>query len=139
MRPFSNGTEAMIWYDENCTRCSKAYFPKDGEYPSDQTMKKYCSIGKECKLKYAIDWAFVTSEIPDEVAAQIGESKYGLKSQCMMFSDNDDDRYRPPKKPRPRPINPDQKDLFPMYPDERNYAPKRVGQFLKNFSHETAI
>ncbi len=99
MTPFSNGTEAMIWYGNNCEVCTKAYFPKDGEYPSDKTMKRYCKIGKECKLKYAIDWSFVSGEIPDDVAAQIGTNKFGLKETCMMFSDDEDNRYKPPHKP----------------------------------------
>ena len=67
--PFGNGTSAMIWYDENCTSCKKAYFPKvNCDYPSDNTMKSYCSTGKECKLKYAIDWGFVSGDIPMNVA-----------------------------------------------------------------------
>jgi len=67
----SNGTEGMMWYSHNCDRCAKAYHPKDGEYPSDKTMKRYCSIGKECKLKYALDWAHVTGTISERNSRSI--------------------------------------------------------------------
>jgi len=111
--PFSNGTDAMCWYAENCEKCVKAYFPKDGIYPSDKTMKNYCSIGKECKLKYYIDWGFVSGEIPDKIAEQIGKDKdYGLKQTCLMFSDDEDDGYKPPKRPKKDPTPDNQILLF---------------------------
>lgn len=118
-RPFSNGSEAMVWYVDNCERCSKAYFPKDGEYPSDKTMKQYCSSGRECKLKYAIDFGFVTGEIPLDIAKQIGidEQNGGLKESCMMFSDNDDDGFKPPKRPKPD-RTPDNQLVMPFLLDE---------------------
>lgn len=104
--PFSTGTGAMIWYSNNCDLCKKAYFPKDGEYPSDKTMKEYCRIGKECKLKYHIDFGFITGEIPLEIAEQIGISETGgLKESCMFFSDNDNDGFTPPKRPKPEDPN----------------------------------
>ena len=106
--PFRRGTEAADWYDNNCTRCVKAFFPKvDGDWPSDATMKQYCSIGKECKLKYAIDVAFITGEIPMNIAVQIGIDMDfgGLKETCMMFSDNEDDGYRPTNQPDPEDPN----------------------------------
>lgn len=118
MAPFSNGTEAMMWYDANCSRCTKAYFPaKDGDWPKDSTMKQYVSCGKECKLKYHIDWGFVTGEIPQEIAQQIGEDEYGLKQTCLLFSDNEDDGYKPPKRPRPDNTPPNQL-LMPFYLQE---------------------
>lgn len=102
-RPFSNGTSAMFWYGENCETCKKAFFPNNGEYPSDRTMKQYCSIGKECKLKYALDFAFITGEITLDIAKQIGIDKDGgLKESCMMWSDDKDDGFKYPKKPTPK-------------------------------------
>lgn len=98
IRPFSNGSSAMIWYSENCDLCVKAYHPKDGNYPSDATMKNYCSIGKECRFKYAIDVAFITGEIDEELAQKIGLDKGG---NCLLFSDDKNDGYTPPKKPKP--------------------------------------
>lgn len=101
--PFSNGTSAMMWMDNNCDRCVKAYKPKvDGEWPSFETMKQYCSIGKECKLKLAIDIGFVTSEVPVAIIDQIGRNENGgIAQQCMFYSDNEDDGYKPKKRPRP--------------------------------------
>src|ERR1700759_4132073 len=93
--PFSNGTSAMIWLDNNCDRCVKAYKPKkEGEWPSFKTMQVYCSIGKECKLKLAIDIGFITSEVPTEIIDQIGRDENGhIVEQCMLYSDNEDDGY----------------------------------------------
>lgn len=116
-RPFSNGTSAMIWYSENCETCKKAYFPKDGEYPPDKTMKQYCSTGRECKLKYALDFAFITGEIPMNVAEQIGIEDGGLKETCMFWSDNEDDGFKPPKRPKPD-RTPDNQLVMPFALDE---------------------
>ena len=114
--PFSNGTSAMIWYSNNCETCKRAYFPKDGEYPSDRTMRQYCSIGKECKLKYAIDFSFITGEIYLDVAKQIGINEFGsLKESCMMWSDNEDDGFKYPKKPTPNKTPDNQIMLFTVF------------------------
>lgn len=102
--PFSSGSEAMFWYGENCEKCTKAFFPKkQGDWPSDKTMRQYCSTGKECKLKYAIDVSFITAELPLNIALQVGykEETEEFPDSCMMFSDNDDDRWQPPKRLRP--------------------------------------
>lgn len=132
-RPFSNGTDAMYWYANNCELCVKAYFPKDGMYPSDKTMKNYCSIGKECKLKYHIDWGFILGEIPDEIAEQIGkDADYGLKQQCMMFSDNEDDGYKPRKKPRPDDTPDNQILLFSEFDDLVNTPVVKLEKVLSN-------
>ena len=114
--PFSNGTEAMNWYENNCENCVKAYFPKeDRDYPNDKTMKKYIKSGKECKLKYAIDFGFVSGDIPDEVAILIGKrGEMGLKDSCMLFSDNDDDGYKPPEPPEPPDNTPENQLVMPF-------------------------
>lgn len=96
--PFSNGSEAMSWYDSNCERCTRAYFPKDGNYPTDQTMKQYCATGKECKMKYDIDFSFITGEIPLETAKNIGMEGETFPSRCKMFSDDLNDKYKPVKR-----------------------------------------
>jgi hypothetical protein len=44
---------------------------------------------------------FITSEIPLDIAKQIGFKDGNLNESCMMFSDNDDDGYKPPKQPKP--------------------------------------
>ena len=112
--PFSNGTEAMMWVSNNCDRCTKAFIPKNGEYPSDETMKQYISIGKECKLKYHIDYGFITGKIPLIIAKQIGlDEVYGLKESCMFYSDNEDDGFKYPKKPKPD-TTPDNQMVMPF-------------------------
>lgn len=111
--PFSNGTEAMIWTSHNCDICKRAWFPKNGNWPSEKTMKQYVRSGKYCKLQYDIDLGYALGHIPAETARQIGVNylhyqdnckEHGfcqLLSQCLKFSDDDNDRFRHPKRPRP--------------------------------------
>ncbi len=105
--PFSNGTEAMQWYGENCDRCVKAYHPDpETGWAKEATLKNYVRCGKYCKLQYWMDVGFIEGTIPDEIAVQIGKGEnYGLKQTCMFFSDNDNDGYKPPKRPKPEPPN----------------------------------
>ena len=127
--PFSSGSEAADWVYNNCDKCVRSYKPiKDGEWPSFKTMQQYCSIGKECKMKLAIDIGFITGEIPVDIAEQIGfrnEHKNSLKQTCLFYSDNDDDGYKP--KPRPKPDN---------TPDNQMVMPFIIEQTLKS-EHET--
>jgi hypothetical protein len=97
MIPFSNGTDFMIWYERNCEKCIRAFFPKEGkDYPTDQTMKTYCFRGKECKLKYAIDVSVITGEITDDIAKKIGKREgFGLLNRCKEFSIDQNDAYKP--------------------------------------------
>lgn len=99
IRPFSNGSHATDWYGRNCQRCVKAYFPQRGvEYPADESMKQYVRIGKECEMKYYIDWSFVTSEIPKRIYNKIGLAHGPV---CKQFSELKKDRYKPePRKPK---------------------------------------
>ena len=100
--PFSSGTEGMNWYANNCSECKRAYLPKDGNYPSDKTMRNYVSCGKECKMKFAIDYGFITGEVDSEIIDLIGRNEHGWIAQsCRFFSDDDNDRYKAPKRPRP--------------------------------------
>jgi len=127
MQPFSNGTSAMMWYFENCDKCIKSFKPKNGEYPSDSTMKKYCSIGKECKMKYALDLGHITGTIPNEIAQQIGvDENFNLKDQCMMFSDDEDDGFKYPKKPKPD-----------NTPDNQMVLPFTLNEILENHEIKT--
>lgn len=118
--PFSNGSEAMDWVGNNCDRCIRAYKPtKEGEWPSDKTMRQYCSTGKECKLKYHIDIGFITGEIPLQIGEQIGfrdEHKNCLKQTCLLYSDNEDDGFKP--KPRPKPDWPLNQMVMPFIIEE---------------------
>jgi hypothetical protein len=111
--PFSNGTEGMMWYDSNCDRCVKAYCPKEGkDLPDFEATQKLVNLGRECKLKFALDLSHITGEITEDIAKQIGY-KDGMPQQCLFFSDNEDDGWKPaPKKP----IIPDPRQLnaFPL-------------------------
>src|SRR6185436_2863733 len=108
--PFSNGTSAMMWQDENCNQCVKAFYPdeKNG-WPKESTIKQYVRCGKYCKLQYWLDIGWVEGSIPMEIAQQIGLNEDGrLKVSCMFFSDNDDDKYQPPKRPKTDPTSDNQ-------------------------------
>jgi hypothetical protein len=91
--------------DQNCDRCVKAFHVKNGNWPSERTLKEYVRIGKYCKLQYHLDIAHITSEIPVEIADQIGYNEWGgLKSQCMFFSDNEDDGFKYPPRTEDVPL-----------------------------------
>lgn len=115
LRPFSNGTEGMMWYDDNCCTCKKAWHSKDGNYPKEETLKAYVRQGKYCKLQYDLDLAFIISEIPESTADQIGTEYKSdkcctLKQTCMMWSEKGDGDERKPRKPRD-PSGPNQLSL----------------------------
>ena len=116
--PFSNGTEGMFWESRNCERCSKAWYPKDGNWPKESTIREYVRNGKYCKLQYWLHIGWIEGCIPTEIAQQIGvdESKGGLKD-CMLYSDNEDDGYKPPKRPKPD-NTPDNQLTMPFYLQE---------------------
>lgn len=116
--PFSNGTEAMIWTDHNCDQCTKAWHPGKEGHPKESTMQHYVRIGKYCKLQYWLDIGWIEGSIPMEIAQQIGLKEDGrLKPQCMFFSDNDDDGYKPPKQPKGDPT-PENQLTMPFIFDE---------------------
>lgn len=111
--PFSNGTESMIWEAHNCSVCKKAWFPKGGNWPSEKTLKQYVSAGKYCRLQYYLDLANIDGLIPADIAREIGVESltyqdnckaHGfctLLPQCLKFSDDDNDRFHYPNRPRP--------------------------------------
>lgn len=133
MRPFSNGTEAMMWYSHNCEDCKRAFFPGQDaadnphDYPCDQTMLRYVRLGKECKLKYFIDLAFMSGEIPVPIAEEIGYNAQTSRFpfDCKRFSDDDEGYHRPPVEPKgPPPGDIRQLHIFPLFneflPQEKN-------------------
>lgn len=128
-RPFSNGTEAMIWESENCECCSKAWYPKDANWPKESTIRQYVRIGKYCKLQYWLHIGWIEGAIPKEIAKQIGLTEKGrLKSQCMFWSDKDDDGFKYPKKPKPDPTA-DNQLTMPFILDEIG-VPKTIEQLV---------
>jgi len=100
--PFSNGTEAMVWYSENCATCKRSWHPGERGFPHEVVLKRYVREGKYCKLQYDLDLGFITGEIPESTAKQIGEDEGGLKETCLLWSERDDNEgcQRKPRKPR---------------------------------------
>lgn len=110
MTPFSNGTEAMCWMERNCDCCALAYHPtKDGEWPTDKTMRQYCRDGRECPMKYAIDFAHITGEMPLDMAQRTGYDSLvdpRMPYKCKAWKDRGDGgNPRGPKQPKPIPKN----------------------------------
>ena len=110
--PFSNGSEACDWYATNCEQCVKSWHPDWNKPPVKQkTIKSYIKSGKYCKLQYEIDMGFITGEIPAETYKQIWpkgrwyEHPEGPAStdSCFHWSGDDNDRWKPPKRPSPGP------------------------------------
>lgn len=79
--PFSNGTDAMVWQENNCCKCIHYELSSEAE----ETAK--------CKLAYHLDLGFVVGEIPLYIAKEIGceyDPLYGrvtLRNECMNFND----------------------------------------------------
>ncbi len=58
--PFSNGTDASYWHEDNCEQCEKYEMESETEEEAG------------CKLAYNIDLGFIAGEIPMWVAERIG-------------------------------------------------------------------
>ena len=70
--PFSNGSEAMIWRENNCDKCLN-YEDKSKE-----------EIDAKCKLAFNIDIGFVKGHIPLWVAKEIGCDYNPLYQTCNL-------------------------------------------------------
>lgn len=122
MKPFSC-MEYFHWAANNCDTCVRAFRPKKGkELPDYNATQRLVNLGRECKIKFAIEYAMGTStDIPDEISALMGAG------QCMMHST--DDKDGPPKpKPRKPPEDPMQLMLLSVTDEILNTeaAPVRV-------------
>src|SRR5690606_26169327 len=96
-----NCTGYMNWPANNCDTCVRAFRPKNGkplpDYNATQTL---VNLGRECKIKFAIEYAMGTwTDIPDEVGALMSGKPGQWSDQCMMHSEDDNDG---PPKPGPR-------------------------------------
>ena len=60
VKPFSNGTEFMVWNDQNCCRCKK--------YETESTKEEDAGY----KLAFHQDLGCILGEIPEWVAQEIG-------------------------------------------------------------------
>lgn len=113
VRPFSSGSEAMDWQWNNCDRCVRAFKPAEGKnMPDYSTTQKLVNLGRECTMKYAIDMGYMTGEVSVEIAALVGwTEEKGWPDSCMMFSDDDNDEWKPaPRKP----YGPDEQMCLPF-------------------------
>jgi hypothetical protein len=117
--PFSNGTEAMMWMDENCDHCTKAFHVDEEKgWPKESTLKEYVRCGKYCKFQYWIDISFIEAAIPKEIAEGMGYTEEKrFPRNCLHYSDNEDDGYKPPKRPKPD-NTPDNQLLMPFFLQE---------------------
>jgi hypothetical protein len=97
--PFSNGSEAMMWYEGNCDTCVKAFKNNMHDY---DTTQKLVNLGRECKLKFALDLGNLSGELPIDIAEQIGYTEHkGFPQTCLKWSDDDNDKWKPaPRKPK---------------------------------------
>lgn len=80
--PFSNGSESMIWTFSNCEKCKKCFnFDEDG-FPTLADIRN----GRECVLKYALDYGVFAGEIPLSIAEMIGYKENIFPERCKQFS-----------------------------------------------------
>jgi hypothetical protein len=63
--PFSNGTEMMIWFDNNCDACKRS----------------------DCYAKRRLHLSMGTGSIPLKRAEYIGYHRLGLNAKCNNFTD----------------------------------------------------
>lgn len=106
IRPFSNGTEMLIWYEQHCDRCSKSFKPKNAEMPNFKTTQNLVNLGMECKFKFALDKSYWDGEFSKDLANQMGMKNDDIRLKCIHFSDDENDGWRPPKrKPKDSPDN----------------------------------
>lgn len=71
IRPFSNGTDFMIWHNNNCADCNK--------YESESTDRNKAG----CKYAFDIDISVIDGEISEKTANWIGYKNNALKD-CKM-------------------------------------------------------
>jgi hypothetical protein len=71
--------------------------------PDYRTTQKLVNLGRECKAKFAIEYAMGTStDIPDDVLAIISGKPGRWSDQCMLHSSDDGDAPKQgPRKPPP--------------------------------------
>lgn len=91
------------WTAHNCDTCVRAYRPKPGkELPDYDATQRLVNLGRECKIKFAIEYAMGTwTDIPDDIGALMSGKVGQWSDQCMMHSgDPKDGPNNAPRKPR---------------------------------------
>ncbi|HRA18568.1 MAG TPA: hypothetical protein PLZ24_15630 [Flavobacteriales bacterium] len=102
------------WTAHNCDTCVRAFRVKKGkQLPDFNATQRLVNLGRECKIKFAIEYAMGTwTDIPDEIGALMSGKNGQWADQCMMHSDEENDRPGSgPRKPRD-PAGPNQLMLF---------------------------
>jgi hypothetical protein len=79
--PFSNGTEARVWQENNCENCINYETESENEDEAN------------CKLAFHLDLGYISGNIPLWVAKEIGckyDPLYGdteINEKCRQFRD----------------------------------------------------
>lgn len=87
--PFSNGLEAMRWYENNCDKCKTSY----PGYPDAAETEELVEAGAYCRLQWAIEKAqwedFDDSCLdgPDGIGRLLGNPSYPAW-RCQQFIDH---------------------------------------------------
>lgn len=111
------------WTAHNCDTCVRAFRPKKGkELPDYNATQRLVNLGRECKIKFAIEYAMGTwTDMPDEIGALISGKAGQWSDQCMMHSsDPNDGPSNGPRKPRTPPEDPMQFMLFSIADEIEN-------------------
>jgi len=74
VRPFSNGTEAMVWRDKNCDKCIN--YESESKTPEEA----------KCKLAYYLDLGYIVGAIPLWVAKDMGCDYNPLYGSVTLWS-----------------------------------------------------
>lgn len=106
-QPFSNGSEAVVWFSSNCESCKKAL----SCYDPDKYESEICKDGgvsatlrgENCFGEYAVACGFITGHIAGDILIWMGGTETKAPEQCRFFSDDDNDR--PDRRPAPVPPN----------------------------------
>lgn len=105
--PFSNGSEAIDWMENNCNSCQRSWCCRhqQAEPPSWDVTEKLAKEGKECYGAFALGFGFVSGSIPPEVATWIGATIRGnfchMPDQCLHFTSS----VEPPTPPDPNQLS----------------------------------
>ena len=115
VRPFSNGTEAMLWEESNCGCC--ALNANKGQLQS--TLLRRAREGTHCLLECGLSVGYITGSINEKVATEMGWSKEGgFPWRCAKWKDrgNGGGPKGKPRKPKPGPKT---QMLLPFHSEEK--------------------
>lgn len=106
--PFSNGTEAMCWEYNNCGSCKRNKKLPDSTCGLDI---ERANKGLQCRWEIHIGYGWLDGSVAQYAAEKIGwTEEKGWLGKCILWIDKD--QKGPPRKPRPKPVAPNQGLLF---------------------------